>query len=133
MPYYRETLLSAWPSNLRFEVGNAPNKIDPALLAALTKTGFGAYGPNPRSKRRNQVDDRRAPPSETQGIQGPKFLSEQAKEGDDEYDHTRRMSAVLDAMNTSSIDGSLKIEVPVMYRNVEIKYSKFGVDDFDFE
>ena len=27
---------------------------------------------------------------------------------------------------------SKKSEVPVMYRNVEIKYSKFGVDDFDF-
>lgn len=27
---------------------------------------------------------------------------------------------------------SLKPEAPLMYRNLEIKYSKFGVDDFDF-
>jgi PAB-dependent poly(A)-specific ribonuclease subunit 2 len=42
-----------------------------------------------------------------------------------------RISDVADAIGATELS-SLKAEVPVMYRNVEIKYSKFGVDDFDF-
>ncbi|KAI9715714.1 MAG: poly(A)-specific ribonuclease [Chrysothrix sp. TS-e1954] len=133
MPYYREILLSAWPSYMTFEVGAPPAKMDPAMLAALTKAGLGAYGPNPRARRRNQVEETRIASPETEGLQGPKFLSEQAKDGEEEFDHARRMSAILDAMDASNLEGNLKIDVPVMYRNVEIKYSRFGVDDFDFE
>lgn len=131
MPFYRETLLSAWPGHLVFDVGAVPPKFDPAIAASLTRTEFGAYAQNPRKTRRYQTDDPRALEKALASIEGPKFLSEQAKDG--ASDEGRRMSEVLEAISSSSLDGSMKIEVPVMYRNVEIKYSKFGVEDFDFE
>lgn len=83
--------------------------------------------------RRNQVEETRQSEKALAILDAPKFLSEQAKNGVPETDGNRRMSEVLDALGSSSIDGSIKVEVPVIYRNVEIKYSKFGVDDFDFE
>jgi len=132
MPYYRETLLSSWPSHMIFEVGGPPIKIDPAVLNNLTRTEFGGYAPNPRKTRRNQAEDARAAEKAIAALEGPKFLSERAKDGENE-DAGRRMSEILDQLTTSTLDGSLKIDVPVMYRNVEIKYSKFGVEDFDFE
>lgn len=67
------------------------------------------------------------------GLKAPKFLSEKARESaqsrvtafDDKTDELSNTGA-------ESSNESKKSEVPVMYRNVEIKYSKFGVDDFDF-
>jgi PAB-dependent poly(A)-specific ribonuclease subunit 2 len=115
-----------------FEVGGPPIKIDPVILNNLTRTEFGGYAPNPRKTRRNQAEDARAAEKAIAALEGPKFLSERAKDGQSE-DAGRRMSEILDQLTTSTLDGSLKIDVPVMYRNVEIKYSKFGVEDFDFE
>lgn len=133
MPFYREMLLSAWPSHLVFEVGAPPEKIDPAILAALQRTDLGAYAPNVKKMRRNQTRDTRRVAKPGAAIEGPKFLSEQAKDGSGDADSGRRMSDVLEALNSASVNGGSKVEVPLMYRNVEIKYSRFGVDDFDFE
>lgn len=133
MPYYREMLLSAWPSYLISEVGAPPAKIDPVVMAALQRTELGAYAPNPRKTRRNQVEDTRLADKVLASIEGPKFLSEQAKEGNGDADSGRRMSDILEALSMTGVNGGSKVEVPLMYRNVEIKYSRFGVDDFDFE
>lgn len=132
MPYYRETLLSSWPSHMIFDVGGPPPKIDPIVTNNMTRTDFGGYAPNPRKTRRNQAEDTRATEKALAALEGPKFLSEKAKDGASE-DGGRRMSDILDQLSNSSLDGALKVDVPVMYRNVEIKYSKFGVEDFDFE
>lgn len=43
MPYYRDVLLSAWPTHLTFEVGAPPAKIDVALLAKLKKADMGMF------------------------------------------------------------------------------------------
>jgi len=64
------------------------------------------------------------------GLKAPKFLSEKARDSaksasDDKAEDLSSPTA------DHEID-SKKSDVPVMYRNVEIKYSKFGVDDFDF-
>ncbi|KAG9251289.1 ubiquitin carboxyl-terminal hydrolase-domain-containing protein [Emericellopsis atlantica] len=132
LPYYRELLASAWPENVS-DVGAPPVKYDPQFLASLKPSDFGLYGRNTRGLRRNQVELTRD--SEKQGktgLKAPKFLSEKAREsaqsiggGDDKAED------LASPLGDMTID-SKKAEVPVMYRSVEIKYSKFGVDDFDF-
>ncbi|KAH7319699.1 ubiquitin carboxyl-terminal hydrolase-domain-containing protein [Stachybotrys elegans] len=133
LPYYREVLASAWPDFVS-DVGAPPVKFDSQFLSGLKSTDFGLYGRNSRGLRRNQVEDTRdLGKSDHSGLKAPKFLSEKARESvklatllpDDKADE---LSSPLTQMEISS----KKSEVPVMYRNVEIKYSKFGVDDFDF-
>ncbi len=132
MPYYREQLLSAWPSHMIFEIGAPPAKIDPQLLSTITITEWGGYGRNTKTARRNQVENtRKLMEKSSASIQAPKFLSEKARESANTTSMERRISDVADALGAAELS-SLKAEVPVMYRNVEIKYSKFGVDDFDF-
>ncbi|KAK8177570.1 PAB-dependent poly(A)-specific ribonuclease subunit PAN2 [Phyllosticta citrichinensis] len=131
MPYYRETLLSAWPSHLIFEVGAPPPKVDPQVQASLKRAELGHWAPNPRKTKRNQVVGTRLP-GKGDSIMAPKFLSEKARDNSNS-DPERRMSETLEAMTDLMLDGTTKKDVPVMYRNVEIKYSKFGVDDFDFK
>lgn len=131
MPYYREVLLSAWPTTIS-EVGLPPTKFDPQFLDSLMPADFGLYGRNSRGLRRNQVDKtRKVEKATASGIQAPKFLSEKAREsakavsGAESEDHVEHLLTNL-ANATGSDDA------PAWYRNVEIKYSKFGVDDFDF-
>lgn len=130
MPYYREQLLSAWPSHLIFNVGAPPVKLDQAFMTSLKSTDWGGYGRNTRSLKRNQIENTRTAEKTSGSIQAPKFLSEKARESANDAPHERRISDA-DALSVIELS-SLKAEVPVMYRNVEIKYSKFGVDDFDF-
>ncbi|KAF9632784.1 hypothetical protein BFW01_g3647 [Lasiodiplodia theobromae] len=132
MPYYRETLLSVWPSHMIFEVGAPPPKVDPQVQASLKRADMGQWAPNPRKTRRNQVQATRMLEKDNP-LKAPKFLSEKARDGNGGKDGERRMSETLEALTDLMLDGSTKKDVPVMYRNVEIKYSKFGVDDFDFK
>ena len=113
------------------EVGAPPAKIDPQFLLTLTVTDGGSYGRNPKTTRRNQVENTRTTEKSSASLQAPKFLSQKAREATKTASLDRRISDVADALSVTEIS-SLKAEVPVMYRNVEIKYSKFGVDDFDF-
>lgn len=132
MPYYREVLLSAWPSHTLYEVGAPPPKLE--LPTPLKMADWFQYGENPRKKivKRNQVETTRTTEKVAASLQAPKFLSEKARETANEAVSTeRRISDVADTIGATELS-SLKAEVPVMYRNVEIKYSKFGVDDFDF-
>jgi len=132
MPYYREQLLSAWPSHMIFEVGAPPSKLEPQVLSSLKRADWFDFAPNTRNVRRNQVENTRTTEKTAASLQAPKFLSEKARESANEAASTeRRISDVADAIGVTELS-SLKAEVPVMYRNVEIKYSKFGVDDFDF-
>ena len=133
MPYYREMLFSAWPSHLVSEVGAPPSKIDAGILASLKRSDIGGYASFPRKTRRYQFEDTRAVQRAHDTLSAPRFLSERQKDDSQGHDGTRRMSDALEALGDLALGGATRRDVPVMYRNVEIKYSKFGVDDFDFE
>lgn len=133
MPYYREMLFSAWPSHLVSEVGAPPSKIDAGILASLKRSDIGGYASFPRKTRRYQFEDIRAVQRAHDTLSAPRFLSERQKDDSQGHDGPRRMSDALEALGDLALGGATRRDVPVMYRNVEIKYSKFGVDDFDFE
>jgi PAB-dependent poly(A)-specific ribonuclease subunit 2 len=114
-----------------FEVGALPSKLDSQLLSTLTAADWGGFGVNTKRTRRNLVENTRTAEKSSTSLQAPKFLSEKARESANTTIIERRISDVADALGAAELS-SLKAEVPVMYRNVEIKYSKFGVDDFDF-
>lgn len=122
MSYYRDPLLSAWPSHLTFTVGKQPPKIDADILQTMTTAEFGGYAKNPRRTRRNQVD---TVPQDL-NVPAPRFLSEKAKE--------KGEAGELDIGAAVEEKGLRRLyDVPAKYKKVEIKYSRFGVDDFDFE
>lgn len=131
MPYYREVLASAWPE-IVCDVGAPPVKYDPQFLSSLKATEFGLYGRNSRVTRRNQVEHTRdVDKNASAGLKAPKFLSEKARESAQSSRHDDKADDLASPLG-DMVPDSKKSEVPVMYRTVEIKYSKFGVDDFDF-
>ncbi|KAH9885476.1 PAB-dependent poly(A)-specific ribonuclease subunit PAN2 [Xylariomycetidae sp. FL2044] len=135
MPYYRDVLLSAWPSTMVTEVGAPPVKIDPQVVASLQEQDWGYYGKNTRQVRRNQVEDTRNNESPQSSLKPPKFLSEKARELAKSPAGTPAPEEVVPEFPLVLPDTKLeshKIEVPELYQNIEIKYSKFGIDDFDF-
>ena len=131
MPYYREALLSGWPNSLVHEVGAPPAKLEQAIMATLRKTDYGMVGANPRDTRRYQAEDTRISLRGPTPLAAPKFLSEQPRDENGAHDGERRLSEdigkTLDALALNGTSDPL-----AYYRPVEIKYSKFGVDDFDF-
>ncbi len=133
MPHYREILLSAWPSDHIYEVGYLPAKIDPDILRRLAPAPVGYQAPNPRKGLRNEVDRTRFINSNGKTIAAPKFLSEKARDEMHENEEKRMINEVAEVYANLVLADITKAAVPVMYRNVEIKYSKFGVDDFDFQ
>ncbi|KAF4345953.1 pab-dependent poly(A)-specific ribonuclease subunit PAN2 [Fusarium beomiforme] len=133
LPHYRDVLASAWP-DIPCDVGAPPVKFDPQFLAGLKPTEFGLYGRNTRGLRRNQAENtRNMNKSGSSGLKAPKFLSEKARElaTSNAAASDKKADELISSLTDMGLE-SRKSDVPVMYRNVEIKYSKFGVDDFDF-
>ncbi|KAL1899785.1 poly(A)-specific ribonuclease [Sporothrix stenoceras] len=135
VPYYRDVLLSAFPS-LVSDVGAPPPRYDHSMLEAMTPFEHGWYAPNTSGTLPNQVEDTRKDENKnTQTIQAPKFLSERSRDGGSGSAAQQQFASNVDEMGAalaSSELASLGPDAPGMYRTVEIKFSKFGVDDFDF-
>jgi PAB-dependent poly(A)-specific ribonuclease subunit 2 len=132
MPYYKETLLSSWPSHMIFEVGAPPPKIDSVVLSNMTRTDMGFFAKNPKVKRRNQVEASRHSDRASDSLTPPKFLSEKARASQSPSEIDAKSVETMEALTDLHLDDVTRKDVPAMYGNVEIKYSKFGVDDFDF-
>lgn len=133
MPYYKETLLSSWPSHLVFELGAPPPKIEASILNSMSRTEMGFFTKNPRTRRRNQAESRRQSDRSAESLSAPKFLSEQSR-AVPSYNSEADSKAIetMESLTDLHLEDVTRKEVPSMYGNVEIKYSKFGVDDFDF-
>jgi len=132
MPYYKEQLLSSWPSHLVFEVGAPPPKIDSMILSNMTRAEIGFYAKNPNTKRRNQAEATRQVDRVSESLSAPKFLSEKARAPQSFTEPDSRITETMETLTDLHLDDVTRKDVPAMYGNVEIKYSKFGVDDFDF-
>lgn len=131
MPYYHERLFSAWPSHLVFEIGSPPAPIDQAIMPYLRPAELGHYAPNPRKSRRYQAENTRALSSAEPALIAPKFLSEKAREQNIAKSEGTLTDAA-EALANAKINGENDDDPLLKYSNVEIKYSRFGVDDFDF-
>ncbi|KAF3761547.1 PAB-dependent poly(A)-specific ribonuclease subunit pan2 [Cryphonectria parasitica EP155] len=136
VPYYRESLLSAFPNIAISDVGSPPPKITQNDMIHMTKASFGFYGPNHRQQHRNQVENTRLAEKASSAQRAPKFLSEKARDSAKSHFAEAVIEAQVDKaahqLGTSELE-SLKPDVPGLYQNVEIQFSKYGVDDFDFE
>lgn len=132
MPFYKENLLSGWPSHMVFEVGAPPPKLDPAIINNMTRTQDVYFAKNPRTKRRNQVEDTRQHDRASDSLSAPKFLSEKARAAQSLSEADAKTTETMETLTDMHLDDVTRKDVPAMYGNVEIKYSKFGVDDFDF-
>ncbi|KAM4699078.1 PAN2-PAN3 deadenylation complex catalytic subunit PAN2 [Discoglossus pictus] len=107
VPLTNESLLSDWPSINSTPAPRRAPAVDPEILRSMKKVGFIGYSPNPRTKLRNQV---------------PYQL-------ENEFDN---FSQVPESPIGREEEPHLYM-VAKKYRKVTIKYSKLGLEDFDFK
>lgn len=123
MPYYKEELLSSWSDpRFVFDTGMPAPKIEPALMAHYPQQRVFPYSGKRRYQAQKHVNVSQMRRS---SLDFPRFISEKARTG-----------AVDDDNALFADDGREDpsgIRVPRKYRKLEIRYSKFGVDDFDFD
>lgn len=125
MPYFNEPLLSNWDPRMIFEVPRQPaQRIDPETVNTTIAAG---YAPFHKRHPRNFLERTRGT-ADSGIVVVPKFLSQQARE-------RSSRNVVGDSAENKMLysdDPKRKFEVPLMYKKHEIKYSKFGIEDFDF-
>ncbi|XP_061511923.1 PAN2-PAN3 deadenylation complex catalytic subunit PAN2 isoform X2 [Anopheles gambiae] len=112
-----ERWLSDWPPWMNTYEHWRTKPIDPVVIATMKMQGPIGYAPNPRTGLRNQI------PYLLDGTNGALAAG----------------SAASTTHGSSAAKGGTGVEqqgmklVPRRYRKVEVKYSKLGTQDFDFE
>ncbi|KAB5596531.1 PAB-dependent poly(A)-specific ribonuclease subunit PAN2 [Ceratobasidium theobromae] len=118
LPHYKTPLLSSQISlgiPHGIQAFPPPAKIPPKVLETMRTVDFVGYAPLPK----DLVGRRNIAP--TAPVESGRFRSTR----------TTRKASDVDAVADQVGDASIS-EIPKSYRRVEIMYSKFGVEDFDF-
>ncbi|XP_028309280.1 PAN2-PAN3 deadenylation complex catalytic subunit PAN2 [Gouania willdenowi] len=105
-----EPLLSDWPSALVTPSPRRAPPVDPEILRTMKTVGFIGYAANPRTRPRNQVPYK-------------------IKDVELEYDNYNQ---IPESPIGRDEEPHLYM-VPKKFRKVTIKYSKLGLEDFDFK
>lgn len=114
LPFFNQELLSIWSPQITFETGFPSPNWDTVKDPLLAQTHAAA-----KIRRRG---NRRS-----SSVSVPKFLSEQARLG---IEPSFQGEAFVDLMKSD--DSIARGKVPRIWRQMQVLYSKFGVDDFDF-
>ncbi|KAK7208564.1 PAB-dependent poly(A)-specific ribonuclease subunit PAN2 [Myxozyma melibiosi] len=123
MPYYREKLLSAWPGDMIFDCGRTSSPIDPEILATMKTVDFVGYAPFPKRLRRYVTEPLPTNTTNRTNSKTPMFRSQLDK-----------LIAQNGAAAAAAKQTAEATTDPVeSFKKVDIKYSRFGVEDFDFE
>ncbi|KAJ3122475.1 poly(A)-specific ribonuclease, partial [Nowakowskiella sp. JEL0407] len=134
MPYYTTPLFSGtWPSHLLFDVGRAAPRIPPEVIPHMKLQQSVAYAPNQAGLKRNQ-QLYTSMKKESRDV--PKFRSEQerAKYGQQKEEKVEGEQQEQESMATATMMKTLTTDfsIPKRYKKIEILYSRFGIEDFDF-
>ncbi|XP_048584798.1 PAN2-PAN3 deadenylation complex catalytic subunit PAN2 isoform X2 [Nematostella vectensis] len=113
LPFTNGPLLSDWPEQNYVRVDRHAIAIEPEILRNMVVRQFIGYAPNPGNKKRNQW------PYETK----PNVALVQTKGGKPEPEQTESHSTKEDESSCL---------IPKAYKRVEMKYSRLGIEDFDF-
>ncbi|GAA5911786.1 hypothetical protein JCM6882_003353 [Rhodosporidiobolus microsporus] len=136
MPYYSSPLLSLLPTSMTSSVTASHRRVplDPQIVSSAKTVdfvGYATYPPHLRSAgRRNQVRSANGGKMAGRlGVDAPMFRSERERaDAKRKRDHGDSAAATDEEEEQSGGDD----QVPKYYRKVEIKYSRFGIEDFDF-
>ncbi|KAK4051846.1 poly(A)-specific ribonuclease [Microbotryomycetes sp. JL201] len=134
MPYYTSPLLSLLPQSMDFKPSPWHHRkpvISPAILATVKTVDFVGYAAYPAfaraAGRRNQVPSSKADKRRL-GVDAPMFRSDKER-----AEMMKKRDRVVSIVQTEQDDDDAsESKMPKHYRKVEIKYSRFGVEDFDF-
>ncbi|KAH6566063.1 hypothetical protein BASA50_010163 [Batrachochytrium salamandrivorans] len=138
MPIYTEELLSAWPNSLLVDIGRQQPRIPPEVLKNVKMCDFVGYVRDmPLKRNQNLIASIRTSAlstSSSPGINEPKFRSQQQRDKLRQLlksgSHVIKSASTLSG--TTTPDGEPLAIAAHNWRKIEIKYSKFGVEDFDF-
>lgn len=152
LPPFHDILLSAWPTDLVFEVGELPEQIDPEILRnskLINGILIARYDKEKFGKRNVAQKYFDITLQNSEGINIPRFISERNDdddyEGNDNNNNDNKKSDDNKPVNNNDFNDkdqsineifnleSINSDVPKAYRQLSILYSKFGVDDFDFD
>nr|XP_012143234.1 PREDICTED: PAB-dependent poly(A)-specific ribonuclease subunit PAN2 isoform X4 [Megachile rotundata] len=106
--YTGHPLLSDWPEEYLRKVYRKTPAIDPEILRTMKMQGTIGYAPNPQAFRRNQIP----------------------------YNLEKRRGVVAKLFagdSRSKTDDGTFVAIPKRYRKIEVKYSRLGYDEFDFD
>lgn len=104
-----DTWLSDWPANLHSYQYRRPKPISPEILNSMKMQGPIGYALNPRTTLRNQA---------------PYYMGELSS--------LNNQSQTPTSNSKSGNESGMKI-IPKRYRKTEVKYTKLGCYEFDFE